>query len=320
MNKNAAMIWAFAAGWVLTFSLLTLLIALWANPFDVWPFLVLVASAVAGLVTFVTRENAQQWARFLSVLVLGLVSGICVFLVLLLVGAVQQLGIPWTGASVAIGCGVMLIFFVLTHRRLAVAAVGAAVVILATLIIFSVHSRQYTKMMNEYQEKWTAKGWPTEVDEIFPSASTHDICEPWITICERTRSDELKDYYHSIGRFSADIGEALESGDDLGPVFLESPLVTDDQWQVLKQLNRDAIAAAEQCPSLQWFDPVDFADKVSEIPIPNLLGLMYWLRGMVVEATHLAASGQPEEAGELCFSVIDGARALQTRSPLLIKH
>ncbi len=189
-----------------------------------------------------------------------------------------------------------------TLRKLAVAVVATAA-ILFTVFIFWVFHLRHTNMLDDHARLWRSKGWPVGGNQIYPSASTHDQCEPWITICGRTgstRSGELGEFYDDIEQLSWSLDTALATGDDLGQLILDRSVAANDNWQAMSQLNRDAVAAAEQCPSLQWFDPAEYAGRL-DLPIPDLLGLMRWSGSMSIEATQLAAAGQIAEAEELLF-------------------
>jgi len=307
-------VWNLICSFVLAAGLTAAVVANWISPTDVGPFIVLVALAVALL----TRSQARLWARRLTVVALGAASGVAIFLGLVLLGAVEITDPALLPLGIAVTLVTVVLVFVLGHRRPAVAVVIAAVVVLAAVVTAKLVVDRQVQHTEQTAQQWRDNGWPVEAAEVFPEPPTRDRCQPWVDVCMELKEEPIEELYGKIAELSGEIAETLSKGTDLQALMLDSEIVSDPRWEQIGDLNARAVAAARQCPYLQWFAAEEFADSPWDIPLPDLLAMIRWARAMAVESVDLAARGETERSLELALDLVDASRRMQVRGQILI--
>jgi hypothetical protein len=112
--------------------------------------------------------------------------------------------------------------------------------------------------------------------------------------------------------------KALAKGEDLKAALLAHHGSADPRWTQYKTLAQEIRSCMESCSHVQWFDPMEYKDRIWNIPIPNLLALIRWSRYQLALSQVEAAQGRLEEARAALLPIHRGAQKMFIKGQTLI--
>jgi hypothetical protein len=332
MRKVLPLIWCWLALGSILWGVQVLVAAntVWAVDPDS-PIALTSSVVLAGLATWlISRRNIEAWARWLGVFYIALIvaSGAALFVFFAQVG-LNGFVRPW----IAWGCGIAFLMGlaagVLIGRKgiLRGVAVAAAILVLAFGLIVLLAQRQKS-IIRDYEQQWESMGWAMDLESVYPMPYSKPQCQAWFdamaVISPRSEGGkgkrDWKPFYDEtvVPLCSDTLIETLQKGQDLRAVVLAHPAASDPRWPEYRAVDAAVRTAMEQCPHVQWFEPVEYKDRLLEAPIPNLLGMMKWTRGAIAQSQIAAANGRFDEARTNLDAVHRGAGKMLIKGQILI--
>jgi len=291
-----------------------------ADPTDIVGILAGISFGISALVIWVFhRDRPESSARFLLVLWMGMISGICISLSLLLWGVTRHLSASLIFTSILIGLGSCVVIVLLTRTRMVWGFVVLAVVLTAVGLTTYREATLQVDAVEAVATLWESKGFPVDVLDVFPQGDTTKECKPWFSSIHDSGSEGLELFYKmKVGELSADVTKAMEKGESIRRVLREEGITEDPYWEELLNINANAIAALNECPYVQSFDPETYKDRIMEVPLPDLLDAMRWSRGMFIQALIQADEGDMNRALETLGHLKDASKKFQVPGQILI--
>jgi|GEM_PF-1321142 hypothetical protein len=309
MKKALLLFWCWLAlaitFWIIQFFIVQ---SAWI-PDPASPVFLGVSVVLAALgVWLLYRRDYGAWARWLGVfyvaLLLAFLSAVLAFFCLVPVFGLFKPAIALYGGIAAL---IGMVAGVLICRKgiLRGIAVTAAILIL-TLGVIAFHAHRQKAIIKDYEQKWAAMGWKMDLESVFPMPYSKPQCQAWydaMAIISAGKDDRKSEvdwepfYREAVLPLCSDqLTEALQGGLDLKSETLSLPAAADPRWPQYQAADAAVRSAMEQCPHVQWFEPSEYKDRLWEAPVPNLLSMMRWARGVVAQSQVAAANGRFEEA------------------------
>lgn len=295
------------------------------------PILLATSVVLAGLATWlISRRNIEAWARWLGVFYIALLvaSAVVIFAFFAVVGieGFVRDSVAWT-CAVAFLVGLVAGVLICRKGILRGIAVSAAILILTFGLIVFLAQRQKS-IVKDYEQKWASMGWAMDLKSVYPMPYSKPQCQAWydaMAVISPGRDDKKGEvdwepfYKEAVLPLCGDqLTDALQGGQDLKSATLSLPAATDPRWPQYRAVDAAVRTAMEQCPHVQWFDPSEYKDRLWEAPIPNLLGMMKWTRGMIAQSQVAAANGRFEEARADLDAIHRGAGRMLIKGQTLI--
>lgn len=320
MGKIFLFIWNLVAIALLLFGILVLLAPNLADPRDIILELVAISLVVSLLVTwFALRGKMKAGGRFMLVTWMGILTGAAFAAILLFWGVTRYLSQDLVLISIIASLACFLVFMIICRRRV-ITGVVLMVIFVASAVftVYSVSSQQLNHV-RETANTWKENGWPMQVEEVFPKPVSTEQCQSWFDLMSYEEDESLKTFYReSVRNLSREAAESFGNRARMKEVISASGITQKPEWEQLVKRNGEITRAMKECPHVQWFDPVEYSDKIWVVPLPKLLHTIDWARGMLVQSFVMAEKGKDAEAFQLCRDMALAADRFQIQGQILI--